>query len=230
MKHIAVALFASGAGTTAEAFIRSGQTLPDNPCETKLVICNAPKAGVFDRVAQLNRELGTAIQTVLINSKTHPALPGEDVPHGRQTDAEQAAILAALQAQHIDLVVLMGYMKHVGAKLVEAYGWLPTYQSIYETRMLNTHPGLLPLTQGLSGVHVQEKTLDTHAGQAGQTLHLVSADYDDGPTIAEHRTPVRPGETAAALFARVQHIEKSHIARDIANFAVEQQAYKEKAR
>lgn len=230
MNKIAVAIFASGAGSTAEAFIRNNRTLPDSTCETRLVICNSPNAGIFDRIARLNAEFGTDIQTLLINSKTHPARPDENVSRGRQTSAEQTAILDALHTHHIDLVVLMGYMKHVDAELIKAYGWLPTHKSIYEARMLNTHPGLLPLTQGLSGVHVQEKVLAAHATEAGQTLHLVSADYDDGPTIAEHRTNVRPDETAEDLFARVQTIEKAYIASDIADFGLEQQAYRKEQR
>lgn len=229
MSTIAVAVLASGAGTTADAFVRNSLAA-HSPCETRLVICNTPQAGIFEKVSRLNAELGTHIDSLLINSKTHPAAANEQSARGRQTNAEQAAILSALKSHNIDLVILLGYMKHIGQQLITEYGWLPTYTSIYQARMLNTHPGLLPLTQGLSGIHVQEKVLSAKAPEAGQTLHLVSAAYDDGPTIAEHRTMVVAGETADQLFARVQLIEKAHIASDIATFASEQQAYKTEGR
>lgn len=224
MNTVKVAVFASGAGTTADAFVRNS-VAERSPCKTRLVICNSPDAGIFDKVSRLNAELGTHIDILLINSKTHPASADEKVLRGRQTTAEQMAILSALKEYGIDLVLLLGYMKHVGKRLVEEYGWLPTYNSVYQARMLNTHPGLLPETQGLFGVHVQEKVLELHAAEAGHTLHIVSAGYDDGPIVAEHRTKVVPGETAEALFERVQQIEKAHIASDVAMFAQQQQAY-----
>jgi hypothetical protein len=40
----------------------------------------------------------------------------------------------------------MGYMKMVRGELIEEYGWLPHFDSIYQARMSNTHPGPLPET------------------------------------------------------------------------------------
>lgn len=217
MKTTAVAILASGSGTTAEAFIRS-IVAEHQELSVPLVICNNSKAAVFERIAHLNDELGLNIETLLINGQTHPASPDEDVAHGQQTAAEQRAILETLRANSIDLVLLLGFMKHIGADIINAYGWQPSFTSIYQARMLNTHPGLLPATKGLFGVHVQEAVLKQEKPEAGQSLHMVSTGYDEGPVVFEHHVHVNPGETAEALFARVQQTEKAHIASDVAEF------------
>lgn len=220
-----IAILASGSGTTAEAFIRSMQT-EDYDFTVPLVITNNPSAGVLERVRQLNESLGLAIEAQIISSKTHPAVAGETILPGYQTTAEQTAILAALHTHHIGLVLLLGYMKHVGDRIVDEYGWLPG-NDIHQARMLNTHPGLLPATKGLFGIHVQETVLHQQTPQAGQTLHVVGAGYDEGPVVFEHPVEVQLGETAEALFARVQLVEKAHIAADVAQFIADQAQYNE---
>lgn len=220
-----IAILASGSGTTAEAFIRAGQRQAITT-EVGLVICSRAKAGVFQRIADLNAEFGLAIACRLINSTTHPAAAGEVVARGHQTIAEQAALLAVLQDGNFDVIALMGYMKRVGPHLIKAFGWRPEYKSIYQASMLNTHPGLLPDTKAFYGEHIQQYVLDHHLPYGGQTLHLVSEEYDDGPVIAEHKVPVEPGDTAESLFARVQTVEKKYLPQDIEDFIKASQAYK----
>lgn len=219
-----VAVLASGGGTTVEAFIRAGQGGQVN-VDVDLVICSRENAGVFQRVAGLNSEFGLHINCVLINHETHPADRTEHVGKGYQTAGEEAAILAALLGGSFDLVALMGYMKHVGPNLVQAFGWLPEYTSVFQARMVNTHPGLLPDTKAFYGEQIQQYVLDHHLPYAGQTLHAVSEKYDDGPIIAEHKVPVKPDDTAASLFERVQAAEKQYLPGDIEAFIKARQAY-----
>lgn len=219
-----IAILASGSGTTAEAFIRAGQ---EGVIETQvgLVICSRRDAGIFDRVKALNAEYGLHIEAVLINHKTHPPALGEHVGRGEQTGGEEAAILAALLGGNYDLVALMGYMKRIGPNLVESFGWQSGYNSMFQARMVNTHPGLLPDTKGFFGLNIQQYVLDRHLPYGGQTLHVVSENYDEGPIIAEHKVPVEPGDTAEKLFARVQAVEKHWVPRDIEDFIKGRQAY-----
>ena len=168
-----IAILASGGGTTAEAFIRAGQR-GDTSCEVGLVIVSRQDAGIFQRIADLNAEFGLNIEAKLINGTTHPAADYEQVPKGYQTPAEEAAILQALQADSFDLIALMGYMKLIGPSLIEAFGWLPEYTSMYQAMMVNTHPGILPDTQGFYGEEIQRYVLDKGLPYSGQSLHLVS--------------------------------------------------------
>jgi phosphoribosylglycinamide formyltransferase-1 len=219
-----IAILASGGGTTAEAFIRAGQRGAIN-VDVDLVIVSRKDAGIFQRITGLNAEFDLNIRTMLINGKTHPAAHSENVAAGSQTAGEEAAILATLLAGSYDLVALMGYMKKVGPAIIQAFGWLPEYSSAFQARMLNTHPGLLPDTKGFYGEQIQQYVLEHHLPYAGQTLHVVSEEYDDGPIIAEHKVPVESGDTAESLFARVQAAEKKFLPRDIEDFIKARQAY-----
>jgi len=224
-----IAILASGGGTTAEAFIRANQA-QQIAVDVSLVIVSRADAGIFERIKQLNDEFGLQIETRLISAKTHPAAADEMVERGYQTAAEQAAILEALQADNFDLIALMGYMKRIGPNLVAAFGWHTDYRSSFQAMMVNTHPGLLPDTKGFYGQAIQQYVLDHHLPYAGQTLHIVSEDYDDGPIIAEHKVPVEPDDTAESLFARVQATEKQYLPHDIEDFIRARRAYNSQQR
>lgn len=221
-----IAILASGGGTTAEAFIRAAQA-GDIDCQTELVICSRKNAGILQRIADLNKEFGLSIECQVINSQTHPAADGEVVDRGQQTAAEETAILEVLSAGNFDLIAQMGYMKHTGARIVHAFGWRPEYDSIYQAKLVNTHPGLLPQTEGMFGDQIQQYVLDNHLPYGGQTLHVVADGYDDGPVIAEHQVPVEPNDSAETLFARVQKVEKQYLPGDIQAFIEARRAYNE---
>lgn len=218
-----VALMASGSGSTAEAFIRATH---DGKVDADIVLVttNNPQAGVLERISNLNQELNLSIETCVISSKTHPASASESVEPGCQTISEQHAILDIFEKYRIELVLLLGYMKKVGPHIVEQYGWQPSYTSPYQARMLNTHPGLLPDTKGFIGIHVQEHVLANKL-EAGQTLHVVSENYDDGPTIAENKVAILPNDTPETLFSRVQITEKAKLPGDVSMFITTQRTY-----
>ena len=219
-----IAILASGEGTTAEAFIRAnsnGKILS----QVGLIISNRKNAGIFDRIARLNKKFGLNIGSLLINSEDYPAQPGEDVRPGDQTISEQMAIIEAIKRNKIDLIVSMGYLKRIGPLLIERFGWNQHRSNIYEVSMINTHPGLLPETRGLYGIHVQHHVLDKKLPHGGQTLHAVAENYDEGPIIAEHRVPVKLGDKPDILFSRVQAVEKKNLPLDIDNFIMVRRSY-----
>ena len=219
-----IAVLASGSGTTAEAFIRAGQR-GDVNVDVGLIICSRKNAGIFQRIKELNKECNLNIDCLLINHITHPAAHTEHVDRGSQTIGEELAILTTLLSGSFDLVALMGYMKRIGPNLVRAFGWLPEYTSIFQAKMVNTHPGLLPDTKAFYGENIQKYVLDHNLPYTGQTFHVVGNEYDDGPIIAEHKVPVEPGDTYDTLFARVQTVEKKYLPRDIEDFIKARLAY-----
>jgi phosphoribosylglycinamide formyltransferase-1 len=219
-----IAILASGGGTTAEAFIRASARGEIN-IEIGLVISSRQDAGVIERIATLNKELGLDIQCLVINSKTHPAEASEQLTRGEQSIAEQAAIAEVIEDGNYDLVALMGYMKRIGPNLIRLFGWRPEYRSAFQARMVNTHPGLLPDTKGFYGEQIQQYVLDHQLPYGGQTLHVVSENYDEGPVIAEHKVAVEPEDTAESLFTRVQAVEKQYLPKDIEDFLQGRLAY-----
>ena len=110
---------------------------------------------------------------------------------------DAAELLAALgDAQ---LVVLAGYLKLVPRAVV----------SRFRGRMINIHPALLPDFggPGMYGHHVHAAVLASGAKESGVTVHLVDEEFDRGEIIAQEKVPVRPGDTAEVLAARVLEAE-----------------------
>lgn len=113
------------------------------------------------------------------------------------TRAEFDAVLQAEIDRHApDLVVLAGFMRILTEAFVEHYAG----------RMLNIHPSLLPLFPGLA-THAQ--ALAAGVAEHGATVHFVTAELDHGPTVAQARVPVLPGDTVETLSARV--LEQEHL-------------------
>ena len=203
-----IAILASGSGSTAEACIHATQNGSLN-ANVGLIVCNNPpeKAGIHDRVTRLNDQYGLAIPVLRISGITHPGGPGR---RGEQTLDESRAITYAVEAAGCSLVALMGYMKRVRGELLTQFGWRPT-DSIWDVRMINTHPGPLPQTEGLMGLQAQEAVLARGLDYSAHTVHTVTADYDQGMIIQETRVPLEPGDTPTSLFERVQAVEKANL-------------------
>ena len=80
----------------------------------------------------------------------------------------------------------------------------PEFVGLWEGRMVNIHPSLLPKYKGL---HTHERALADGATEHGATVHLVTAELDGGPTVAQAKVPVLPDDTADSLAARVLAVE-----------------------
>ena len=66
--------------------------------------------------------------------------------------------------------------------------------------MLNIHPSLLPKYPGLN---THARAIESGDREAGATVHEVTADLDAGPILGQVRVPIRPGDSAEDLAARV---------------------------
>ncbi len=113
--------------------------------------------------------------------------------------ADGAALTRLLREKEVDLVVLAGYLKLVPAETVSAF----------DGRMINIHPALLPAFggPGMYGIRVHRAVLASGATISGATVHLVNAEYDRGPIVAQWPVPVQPGDTPEALAARILEVE-----------------------
>lgn len=222
-----IAILASGSGTTADALARD---IHDGKvsAEIGLVIASKPDAGILDKVEKWNSDFGFDVRTAVINGHTHPGFPQER----GQTLRESEVICDLVESGRFSLVALLGYMRQVNGVLVDNFGYLPgRYISPYQARMINTHPGELPLTEDTYGVATSAVTLDAyHKGvvKSGKhTVHVVSPGMDKGPVIAEHDVPIKPDDTAKSLNERTQWIEKATIGYATDMFLREQRAWRE---
>ena len=113
------------------------------------------------------------------------------LPHqGMARRDHDEAIDAAIRASGAQYVALAGYMRILTAEFVN--GW--------QGRMVNIHPSLLPKYTGL---HTHERALAAGDSHGGCTVHLVTAELDDGPVLGQTAVAVLPGDTADTLAARV---------------------------
>jgi phosphoribosylglycinamide formyltransferase-1 len=115
--------------------------------------------------------------------------------------ATDAKIAETLKDHGADLVVLAGYMRKLG----------PETLRLYDRRILNVHPALLPKFggKGMYGAFVHEAVLKAGERETGVTIHLVDDEYDHGAVVAQASVPVEPTDTAATLAVRVMAREQT---------------------
>lgn len=119
------------------------------------------------------------------------------IEHGdfASREAFDAAMTARLEEAGVKLVCLAGFMRLL----------TPGFVAHWENRLINIHPSLLPAFKGL---HTHEAALKAGVKEHGCTVHLVTAELDSGPILAQARVPVLEGDTPDVLAARV--LEQEH--------------------
>lgn len=102
-------------------------------------------------------------------------------------------------------VALAGYMRILSENFVEKW----------DGRMLNIHPSLLPKYTGL---HTHQRAIDAGDSIAGCSVHLVTADLDEGPLLGQMEVAVLPNDTADSLAERVKIAEHQLYPRTLADY------------
>lgn len=97
---------------------------------------------------------------------------------------------ARLRAAGTDYVALAGYMRLLS----------PEFVGKWEGRMVNIHPSLLPRYKGL---HTHERALEAGDTHGGCSVHIVTAELDDGPVLGQTPVAILTGDTAETLAERV---------------------------
>lgn len=172
-----IVVFASGNGTTLQSII---DAIKENKLEANisLVVSNNPNAFALERAKKSN------IETYVIKEKDP-----------KRMDIELDDVLSKFD---INLIVLAGYLKLIGKRLLSKY------------TIINTHPALLPKYggKGMYGMNVHRAVIEAKEEYSGVTLHYVNSEYDRGPTIIQTKVKVMPNDTPETLAERVQTAEK----------------------
>jgi phosphoribosylaminoimidazolecarboxamide formyltransferase / IMP cyclohydrolase len=113
------------------------------------------------------------------------------------------ALTDAIHGAAPDAVVLAGYMRIVGPRVLAAY----------PDRILNTHPSILP---AFPGAHAVRDALAHGAKVAGVTIHLVDATLDGGPIVLQEAVPIAPDDDEASLHSRIRAVEHRLLPRGVA--------------
>lgn len=175
-----IAVLVSGRGSNLQALIDATER-GDLCAQIALVICN--HAGV----PALERAAAYGLPTRLIPRRDYPS-----------REAQQAAILAALQEAQVALVALAGFDRILDASIVRAF----------PQRIVNIHPSLLPAFAGGMAPRPLAEALAYGVKVSGCTAHLVTEELDAGPIVAQVPVPVLEGDTVETLGARI--LEQEH--------------------
>jgi phosphoribosylglycinamide formyltransferase 1 len=189
MHKARVAVLISGKGSNLAALIFASRQ-PDCPYEIVLVASNKTDApGLIIAEAE--------------------GLPIFAHSHKGLTRCDHDMIMHdAIMKSGADYVVLAGYMRILSTDFV----------TLWQDRMLNIHPSLLPKHKGLK---THEQALAAKDSHAGCTVHLVTPELDDGPILGQTRVAILTNDTPETLEARVliaehqlyPHILSSFVAR-----------------
>jgi phosphoribosylglycinamide formyltransferase-1 len=162
----------SGRGTNLKALIDAIQTRRLD-AEIAVVVSNRADAAGLD----LARAAG--IEALVLDHRGYPSRADYD-----------AKLAIELRARRVDLVCLAGFMRLVGAPLLDAF----------PGAILNIHPSLLP---AFPGVNAQQQAIDHGVKVSGATVHLVTQELDGGPIVLQAAVPVLEADTAETLAARI---------------------------
>lgn len=172
-----VGVLVSGSGTNLAALLAAETRGELAPAEIAAVVSSKPGVLALERAAKAHK-------------------PAIVVDHKAYADraAFETALITALDTHGVELVVLAGFMRVLTSQFTDRYA----------TRIINTHPSLLP---AFPGANAPAQAIAHGVKLSGVTIHFVDASLDGGPIIAQVAVPVLADDDAATLHARIQREE-----------------------
>ena len=176
MKNIVVLV--SGGGTNLQALIDSEARGEIKNGKITCVISSNPEAFALERAAK------AGINTVVIPRKEY-----------KDSVAYSKAILAELDNQKADLIVLAGFMTILDKCVTEKYSY----------KIIKVHPALIPsfCGEGFYGLKVHEKALEYGVKVSGATIHFVNEEADAGAIILQGTVNIENDDTPEVLQRRI---------------------------
>ena len=174
MKKIAV--FASGRGSNFSA-IMSAIKRGTLSCGCALLVCDTPGAPVLAKAKR------AGVPVFLLDRESCTS-----------REEFERRIAAKLKEEKVELIVLAGFMRIIGATLIHAF----------RNRIINIHPALLPAFKGAHGI---QDAFDYGVKITGITVHFVDERTDHGPIILQSCLAVKENENVDKLEARIHRLE-----------------------
>lgn len=175
---IRLGVLGSSRGTDLQAIIESITNKSLN-AEISIVISNKKSAYILERAYKNN------IKNTYISYKNKTR---------EEFDSEISNLLIK---NKVDLILLIGFMRILSSK----------FCLLWNDKLLNVHPSLLPLYAGGMDVNVHEQVLKNKDKVTGCTIHFVTEDLDKGPIIIQKKCQVDETETVESLKNKVQKLE-----------------------
>jgi len=175
---IPIAVLVSGRGSNLEAILDAVDRKVIAKGQVKVVISNKP--GVLALEIAGKHE----VPGIVVDDRGFPK---------KSWEYDQKTI-AALKFYGVGpkdgLILLAGYFRILS----------PEFVTLYERRIMNVHPALLPAYPGLEA---QKQALEYGAKITGCTIHFVDKGVDTGPIILQGPVPIRDDDNLETLSARI---------------------------
>lgn len=173
-----IAVMVSGGGTNLQALIDAEAKGIIKSGKITLVLSNKSNAYALERA---NR---ASIKTAVVEKRMCEG----------NYDFEDK-IMAILDEEKIDLIVLAGFMSILSER----------FTTKYKDRIINVHPSLIPsfCGEGFYGLHVHEAALAYGVKVSGATVHFVNEIPDGGKIIMQKAVEVKDGDTPEILQRRI---------------------------
>ena len=133
----------------------------------------------------------------------HEGIPFYHLPVTPENKLEQEAkLLAMVEEQNVDLVILARYMQVLSDQLCRKL----------DGRVINIHHSFLP---GFKGAKPYHRAYERGVKMVGATAHYVTPDLDEGPIITQDVSIVDHADTVDDLIAQVQETESRVLSRAV---------------
>ncbi|MBM7824963.1 phosphoribosylglycinamide formyltransferase-1 [Arcanobacterium pluranimalium] len=185
-RAIALGVFASGKGTNFRAICQAARNQQLGAAQPVVLICDRDCEAIA--VAE---EFG--VPAILIQPRDFP-----------NAQAWEEALISELYVHGVELIALAGFMRLLGAKFLE----------VFERRVLNIHPSLLPNYPGLNAI----ARAYCDGVDSGVTIHWVDVGMDTGEVIAQQVVPIN-GASLRDFESEIHRIEHTLYPRVVAQIA-----------
>ena len=123
-------------------------------------------------------------------------IPGMILDHAdfASREAFDEQLQRLLEPLQPDYILLAGFMRILGSAFIQAYA----------DKILNIHPSLLPAYKGLG---TYRRAMEQGESEHGVSIHLVTAQLDDGPVLLQGRYPIEAGDSVEDLQYKGHQLE-----------------------
>ncbi len=174
-----IVILGSGRGTNAEAILKAQAAGQLGRGRVVQIYSDQPQAGIID--------LGARYDV--------PATFLDPAPYKTKLDGSgEQHYIAAIMACQPDLIVLAGFMRVLKMPFL----------SIFEGKIINLHPSLLPSFPGLDGIG---QAFRRGVKITGCTVHSVTLDVDGGPIIDQMAVRIEEGDSLDVVTKKVHAAE-----------------------
>lgn len=177
-------------GTDLQAIINAIELKKLKNVKISFVLSNKELAGI------LNRARKHKIEAIFLD------------PEGKSREEYDSEIDKLLEAQGVELVLLIGYMKLMSNGFVDKW----------RNKIMNIHPSILPMFAGGMDTNVHQAALDYGCKVTGCSLIFIDEGADTGPIILQKAVDIKEGDSVASLKSKVQKAEQEILIKGIEFF------------